>query len=95
MPMVSQPPSFSLGETAVAVDRQVTVEEEPGKLIVVPRGVNIDELVKALNSIGVSPRDLIAIFQAIKAAGARVDEACKKILTNPIIEGYEITLHTE
>ena len=30
-----------------------------------------------------------------KAAGARVDEACKKILTNPIIEGYEITLHTE
>ncbi|MCD6429754.1 MAG: flagellar basal body P-ring protein FlgI, partial [Deltaproteobacteria bacterium] len=70
MPMVSQPPSFSLGETAVAVDRQVTVEEESGKLIVVPRGVNIDELVKALNSIGVSPRDLIAIFQAIKASGA-------------------------
>ena len=30
-----------------------------------------------------------------KAAGARVDEACKKMLTNPIIEGYEFTLHTE
>ncbi|MCK5679494.1 flagellar basal body P-ring protein FlgI [bacterium] len=70
MPMVSQPPAFSDGETVAIVDRQVTVEEEPGKLIVVPRGVNIDDLVKALNAIGVSPRDLIAIFQAIKASGA-------------------------
>lgn len=70
MPMVSQPPPFSLGETAAAVDKQVEVEEEPGKLVVMARGVNIDELVKALNSIGVSPRDLIAIFQAIKASGA-------------------------
>ena len=70
MPMVSQPPPFSLGETVTAVDKEITVEEEPGKLVVVPRGVNIDELVKALNSIGVSPRDLIAIFQAIKASGA-------------------------
>ena len=70
MPMVSQPPPFSSGETVAIVDKQITVEEEPGKLVVVPRGVNIDELVKALNSIGVSPRDLIAIFQAIKASGA-------------------------
>ncbi|MEA3348363.1 MAG: flagellar basal body P-ring protein FlgI [Pseudomonadota bacterium] len=70
MPMVSQPPPFSLGETVAAVDKQITVEEEPGKLVVVPRGVNIDDLVKALNMIGVSPRDLIAIFQAIKASGA-------------------------
>ncbi|RLB72274.1 MAG: flagellar biosynthesis protein FlgA [Deltaproteobacteria bacterium] len=70
MPLVSQPPPFSSGETVVAVEKQITVEEEPGKLVAVPRGVNIDDLVKALNSIGVSPRDLIAIFQAIKASGA-------------------------
>ena len=70
MPMVSQPPPFSLGETVAAVDKQITVEEEPGKLVVVPRGVNIDDLVKALNLIGVSPRDLISIFQAIEASGA-------------------------
>ena len=70
MPMVSQPPAFSEGETVAMVDKQITVNEEPGKLIVVPRGVNIDDLVKALNAIGVSPRDLIAIFQAIKASGA-------------------------
>ena len=70
MPMVSQPPAFSGGETVALLDKQITVNEEPGKLIVVPRGVNIDDLVKALNAIGVSPRDLIAIFQAIKASGA-------------------------
>jgi len=70
MPMVSQPPAFSEGETVAAVEKQIAVNEEPGKLIVVPRGVNIDDLVKALNAIGVSPRDLIAIFQAIKASGA-------------------------
>ncbi|MEA1921462.1 MAG: flagellar basal body P-ring protein FlgI [Pseudomonadota bacterium] len=70
MPLVSQPPPFSLGETVVAVDKEILVEEKPGKLVVVPRGVNIDDLVKALNSIGVSPRDLISIFQAIEASGA-------------------------
>ncbi len=70
MPLVSQPPPFSEGRTVVAADQQVTVKEDKGKLVVVPRGVNIDDLVKALNAIGVSPRDLIAIFQAIKASGA-------------------------
>jgi flagellar P-ring protein precursor FlgI len=39
-------------------------------LLVVPRGVTIQEVVRALNAIGVSPRDLITIMQAIKAAGA-------------------------
>ncbi|MBN2809592.1 MAG: flagellar basal body P-ring protein FlgI [Deltaproteobacteria bacterium] len=70
MPIVSQPPPFSQGTTVVGSEKQVEVVEEPGKLVVMPRGVNIDVLVKALNSIGVSPRDLIAIFQAIKASGA-------------------------
>lgn len=49
---------------------QITVQEENAKLMVVPEGVSISDLVKALNSIGVTPRDLISILQAIKAAGA-------------------------
>ena len=48
----------------------ITVQEENAKLLVVPEGVSISDLVKALNSIGVTPRDLISILQSIKAAGA-------------------------
>jgi flagellar P-ring protein FlgI len=69
-PSVSQPLPFSGGQTAVVPDTQVTVEEEQRRLIVVQGGATIGELARALNAMGVSPRDLIAIFQAIKAAGA-------------------------
>jgi len=48
----------------------VTVTEDSAQLMIVPEGVSISDLVKGLNSIGVSPRDLISILQAIKAAGA-------------------------
>jgi flagellar P-ring protein precursor FlgI len=46
------------------------VEEEPGGLVVVPGGVPLRQLVNGLNALGVSPRDMIAILQALKAAGA-------------------------
>jgi len=46
------------------------VEEDKANLIVLPEGVRISDLVKGLNSIGVTPRDMIAILQAIKSAGA-------------------------
>ena len=58
------------GQTVVTPESHVTVSEEKKKLLVVPRGVTIQEVVSALNAIGVSPRDLITIMQAIKAAGA-------------------------
>ncbi|MGA2331507.1 MAG: flagellar basal body P-ring protein FlgI [Syntrophales bacterium] len=58
------------GQTVVTPESQVTVAEEKKQLLVVPRGVTIQEVVRALNAIGVSPRDLITIMQAIKAAGA-------------------------
>jgi len=58
------------GQTVVTPESQVAVAEEKKKLLVVPRGVTIQEVVSALNAIGVSPRDLITIMQAIKAAGA-------------------------
>lgn len=69
-PKVSQPQPFSQGATTVVPDTQIEVKEQEAKLLVVEQGVSIGEVVRALNAIGVSPRDLIAIFQAIKAAGA-------------------------
>ena len=67
---VSQPLPFSQGETVVTPETEISVEEEKNKLFLVESGVTISEVVRALNALGVSPRDLIAIFQAIKAAGA-------------------------
>ncbi len=67
---VSQPRSFGAGQTVVVQDTEIRVDEESRKLMVVPSGVSIGQVVKGLNSIGVSTSDLIAIFQAIKAAGA-------------------------
>ncbi len=58
------------GQTVVAKDTKLAVTEEKKQLMVVPRGVSIQEVVQALNAIGVTPRDLISILQAIKTAGA-------------------------
>lgn len=69
-PQVSQPLPFSGGETVVTPDTQIVVREEKNPVFLVDPGVTIGDLVKALNALGLTPRDLIAIFQAIKAAGA-------------------------
>jgi flagellar P-ring protein precursor FlgI len=70
--MVSQPTtSFTDGATTQAVDdTSIAVEEKEGVLIALPKTVTVDELARALNVIGASPRDLIAIFDALKKAGA-------------------------
>ncbi len=67
---VSQPPPFSGGETVELRNEVVVTEEEEARLNVLPGPVTISELVRGLNAMGVTPRDLIAILQAIKAAGA-------------------------
>lgn len=70
-PEVAQPAPFSDGETVVVPRSEVTVTEDSGKKIaVLPKGVTLQELVTGLNALGVGPRDLISILQAIKAAGA-------------------------
>ncbi|MEW6587486.1 MAG: flagellar basal body P-ring protein FlgI, partial [Nitrospirota bacterium] len=70
-PQVSQPQPFAeKGETVVVPQTEVNVTEEQNKLLLLPEGVTIGEVVRALNAIGVSPRDLIAVLQAIQAAGA-------------------------
>jgi flagellar P-ring protein precursor FlgI len=58
------------GQTVVTPKSEVGVTEEKKGLLVVPRGVTIQDVVRGLNAMGVSPRDLITILQAIKAAGA-------------------------
>jgi flagellar P-ring protein precursor FlgI len=58
------------GSTIVTPDSDVRVAEERNQLILIPPGNTIGELVKGLNAIGVTPRDLITILQALKAAGA-------------------------
>jgi flagellar P-ring protein precursor FlgI len=70
-PQVSQPLPFSeKGETVVTPDTSINVEEGESQLVLMPARASIGAVVNALNALGVSPRDLIAIFQAIKAAGA-------------------------
>lgn len=70
-PVVSQPEPFSDGQTVVVPRTDVTVDtDKDRRLAVLKEGVNLRQLVDGLNAIGVGPRDLIAILQAIKAAGA-------------------------
>lgn len=69
-PFVSQPAPFSRGETVVVPDTGIDVEEQGGGLVVVPGGVPLRQLVNGLNALGVTPRDMISILQALKAAGA-------------------------
>jgi len=69
--VVSQPNPLSNGETTVLPATQITVDDGQGKkLAVMDQGDSLRSLVRGLNALGVSPRDLITIFQSIKAAGA-------------------------
>ena len=69
-PQVSQPAPFSRGETRVVPRTRIGVQEDGKKLALVKEGVSLQQLVDGLNALGIGPRDLIAILQAIKAAGA-------------------------
>lgn len=70
-PFVSQPLPFSDGETIVESETFIDIQEDTdSKLTVLNTGVSLQELVDGLNALGVSPRDLISILQAIKASGA-------------------------
>ena len=69
-PQVSQPAPFSRGTTRVVPRTRLNVQEDGKKLALVREGVSLQQLVDGLNALGIGPRDLIAILQAIKAAGA-------------------------
>lgn len=70
-PIVSQPGPFSQrGETVVVPQSQIEVRTEEGNLMLLPNSANLADVVKALNAIGATPQDLLAILQALKAAGS-------------------------
>jgi flagellar P-ring protein precursor FlgI len=69
-PQVSQPNAFARGRTVVTPRSSVRVTEDGKKLALVQDGVSLQQLVDGLNGLGIGPRDLIGILQAIKAAGA-------------------------
>lgn len=71
IPLVSQPEPFTLGETVIVDTTLVEVQEDREvQMQVLDTGVDLQELVDGLNALGVTPRDLISILQAIKASGA-------------------------
>lgn len=67
---VSQPGPFSKGETAVVPNQEVEVKETTARLVTLEEGTSLENVTRALNALGASPRDIIAIVQALKAAGA-------------------------
>jgi len=74
-PVISQPNALSTGgQTVVAEKSNIQIKQEPGMLISVPASPQLADVVRALNALGATPQDLLAILQAIKAAGALTAE---------------------
>lgn len=67
---VSQPGAFSGGQTTGVSNAQIDITSQPGLVVRLPNSVMLADVVKALNSIGATPQDLLAILQAMKAAGS-------------------------
>lgn len=66
----SQPNALSQGQTATTANSNISITKEGGQLLTLKSSANLAEVVKALNSIGATPQDLLAILQAMKASGA-------------------------
>ncbi len=69
-PVISQPGAFSQGQTVVAQKSDIQIRQEPGNILQMPASPQLADVVRALNTLGATPQDLLAILQAIKAAGA-------------------------
>ena len=69
-PVISQPGPLSGGSTVSRDRADITITQAPGSLIQLPAGTKLADVVKALNSLGATPQDLLAILQAMKTAGA-------------------------
>jgi len=69
-PMVSQPNALGQGQTTVTERADITVSQQPGSLIQLPAGARLADVVRALNALGATPQDLLAILQAMRTAGA-------------------------
>ena len=69
-PVISQPAPLSQGQTVVTEKADIQIKAEPGQLVLLPASAKLADVVKALNSLGATPQDLLAILQAMKASGA-------------------------
>ena len=69
-PVVSQPGPLSNGQTVVTQKTDIAISQQPGSLLDMPAGTRLADVVKALNAMGATPQDLLAILQAMKSAGA-------------------------
>ncbi|HQX58405.1 MAG TPA: flagellar basal body P-ring protein FlgI [Burkholderiaceae bacterium] len=69
-PVISQPNPLSAGQTVVTQKSNIQITQEPGILMQIPASPQLADVVRALNVLGATPQDLLAILQAIKAAGA-------------------------
>jgi flagellar P-ring protein FlgI len=69
-PTVSQPGPLSAGQTAVVPHSNVSVSQEGSRMFLFEPGITLDEIVRAVNQVGAAPGDLVAILEALKAAGA-------------------------
>lgn len=67
---VSQPNALSNGQTAATPNSNISITKEGGQLLTLKAGASLSDVVKALNSVGATPQDLLAILQAMKASGA-------------------------
>jgi flagellar P-ring protein precursor FlgI len=69
-PVISQPNPLGRGDTVQAEKADITIAQQGGSLVQMPAGTKLADVVKALNALGATPQDLLAILQAMKAAGA-------------------------
>lgn len=69
-PVISQPGAFSPGQTVATERANIEVKEDKSGLVVLPNTTSLSDVVRALNAVGATPSDLLAILQAMKAAGA-------------------------
>jgi len=74
-PTASQPGPFArAGQTVVTEKADITISQQAGSLVQMAPGAKLNDVVKALNSLGATPQDLLAILQALKSAGAMTAE---------------------
>ena len=69
-PVISQPNPLSQGSTVVAQKSDIAIQQDAGNVVQMPASPQLSDVVRALNTLGATPQDLLAILQAIKAAGA-------------------------
>jgi flagellar P-ring protein precursor FlgI len=69
-PVISQPNALSGGQTVVAEKSDIALTQQAGSIVQMPAGTQLTDVVKALNKLGATPMDLLAILQAMKSAGA-------------------------